>query len=146
MSLWEFIWATVKDIQVAATKRTELAEQPLLQPVRAEDKKGEEDVPALVRKKSRRIECAEIERDAVGKRRKKEKAKKAEYEQPKERNEETVEEKEENRVAINTELPRTLSMEIPKATTSAPIDVEEIEEPLERHEEGTDQRPYVRIG
>lgn len=80
----------------------------------------------------------EIERDAAGKRQKKKKEKKAEYEQPRERNEEIAEEKEENRMTMNTELPRTLLMKIQKTTTSASIDVEKIEEPLERHEEGTD--------
>lgn len=55
----------------------------------------------------------------------KKREKKTEKERPRAPREEVVEEREENRVMTDTELPRTLSMDILKATTSWPIDVDE---------------------
>lgn len=77
MSLWEFIQETTKDIEDVATKRAALAEQPLLQQgVVEEEKEMEEEMPALVNKKSGKGSHAEVEWEAAGKQQKKKKAKK----------------------------------------------------------------------
>lgn len=109
----------------------------------AEEEEGEEDVSSLIRKKSRKGDQAEAEREPAGKCRKKERAIKAEHEQSREPREEEAEETEKNKVAVDVELPITPSMEILEATTSAPIDVKEMEKPSRWQEEDTKQRPYA---
>lgn len=111
--------------------------------VGGKEEEGEEDVPALIRKKSRKGDWAKAEQDVVEKRRKNERARKAGHEQPREPREEVAEKREKNRVAIDIELPITPLMKIPEATTSAPIDVEETEEPSGQREEDTEQRLYA---
>lgn len=44
---------------------------------------------------------------------------------------------------MDTELPVTLSMEIPNVITDSSIDVEKIGEPSERQREEMEQRPYA---
>lgn len=90
MTLRDFIRAMTKDIQDAAAEKAAATEQPSPQQKAREtgkakanvdeEEKIEKEVPALIRKKSRRNDRAEMERDITRKRRKKRKAKKAEYE------------------------------------------------------------------
>lgn len=86
----------------------------------------------------------EAEQDVAVKSRKKEKVKKAEHEQMRQLVEEVVGKEEENRAAIETELAVTPSMEVPKAMTGSPSEVEDIEEPSERQDEDIDERPYAQ--
>lgn len=143
MSLQDFIWPSAKDIQDAVTNKAAPAKQPLPQQtiVEKEEEEIQEAVPSLIRKKSRIGDLAEVEQEVAGKRQKKERVRKAEHEQRKPPVEEAGE-SEENRAVVETELPVTPVMKIPEATTSVPIDVEEMGEPSGRREEGTEQRPY----
>lgn len=104
---------------------------------------AEEEVPALIRKKTKRGNRAETEQDAAVKRRMKEKARKVEHEQVKLPVEEVAEGGEENKAAVETELPVTPSIDVPEAITGSPVDVDEIGEPAERRGENVEQRPYA---
>lgn len=91
----------------------------------------------------RKEDQAETEQDVPRKWQKKERERKVEHEQRKEPVEKATGEGEGNRVAVDTELPITPSIEIPEAMTGSPIDIEEIGEPSRRQEEDINQRPYA---
>lgn len=102
------------------------------------EEEAEEDVPALIWKKTRRGDRTEAKQNVAGKRRKKERAKKADYEPRRQPIEEAAGEREGNKASVDTELPVTPSMEIPEAMTGSPIDIEEIREPLKRRRKDID--------
>lgn len=74
------------------------------------EEEAEEDLPALIRKKTRRGDRTEAGRDVAGKRRKKERSKKADHEPRRQPIEEAAGEREGNKASVDTELPVTPSM------------------------------------
>lgn len=107
-----------------------------------EEEEAEKDILALIRKKTRRGDQAEIDQDASRKRRKKERAKKVKHEQGRQLVNKVAGGREKNMAAVETELPVMSSMDVPEAMMGSPIDVNEIGEPSERQGEVIDQRPY----
>lgn len=84
ISLRDFIRATTKDIQVAAVEQPppqqKAFETGKLRTDGDKAEETEEEVPALIRKNSRKSILAEADQAIGGKRRKKERAKKAKHE------------------------------------------------------------------
>lgn len=120
MSLRNFICATTKDIQAAATEKTGETEPSLAKRGAAEASKSsapggkpeemEEETPSL-KKSAKKKGCTEGDWEGEKKRRRKEKAKKSERDARRHVEEESPERREEIEVGGRTEQPMALSLE-----------------------------------